>query len=77
MTIRLTSVSRYFKFDFISQQLKIHWFTSVCSSEMIPFNEHIDYAWSEFERYSTNSYIRQLLDSRAAVLAGGMTGDIT
>ena len=44
---------------------------------MIPLNEHIDYAWSEFERYSTNSYIRQLLDDRAAGLARGITTDIS
>ena len=44
---------------------------------MIPAHKHIDNAWSEFERYSTNSYIRQLLDNRAAALGRGITTDMT
>jgi hypothetical protein len=43
---------------------------------MIPVNDAIDHAWSEFERYSTNNYIRQLLDAQVAALAKGMTTDI-
>lgn len=43
---------------------------------MIPINKYVDHAWSEFERYSTNSYIRQLLDDRAAGLARDITADI-
>ena len=43
---------------------------------MIPINDAVDHAWSEFERYSTNDYMRQLLDDQAAVLAKGMTTDI-
>ncbi|CAF3944847.1 unnamed protein product [Rotaria sp. Silwood2] len=42
-------------------------------NEMIPIDDTIDYAWSEFERYSTNDYIRQLLDAQATVLANAMT----
>ncbi len=33
---------------------------------MIPCDESIDNAWSEFERYSTNDYVRRLLDDEAA-----------
>jgi hypothetical protein len=44
---------------------------------MIPMNDGIDRAWSEFERYSTNDYIRQLLDAQLAALAKGITTDIT
>ena len=44
---------------------------------MIPMNDNVDHAWSEFERYSTNAYIRQLLDDRTAALAKGLTTDIT
>ncbi len=44
---------------------------------MIPISDSIDRAWSEFERYSTNDYIRQLLDEQVAVLAKGITTDIT
>ena len=44
--------------------------------EMIPAEEYVDHAWSEFERYSTNSYIRQLLDDRAAGLTREITTDV-
>ena len=40
--------------------------------EMIPLDESVDHAWSQFERYSTNSYMRQLLEDQAAVLANTM-----
>ncbi len=43
---------------------------------MIPMNDGIDRAWAEFERYSTNDYIRQLLDAQLASLAKGITTDI-
>ncbi len=43
---------------------------------MIPINDAIDQAWSEFERYSTNDYMRKLLDDQAAALAKGITTDI-
>ena len=49
---------------------------TILSLEMIPTHKHVDYAWSEFERYSTNSYIRQLLDNRAAALVSGINTDI-
>jgi hypothetical protein len=42
---------------------------------MIPINKNVDHAWSEFERYSTNSYSRKLLDDQAAALAIGMATD--
>jgi hypothetical protein len=42
---------------------------------MIPANGTIDHAWSEFERYSTNDYIRQLLDAQVATLAKGVITD--
>lgn len=42
---------------------------------MIPKNENVDHAWSKFERYSTNGYIRQLLDDQAAALANAITAD--
>ncbi|CAF1203398.1 unnamed protein product [Adineta steineri] len=45
--------------------------------KMIPINDDVDHAWSEFERYSTNGYIRQLLDDQATVLIKGTTTDIT
>ena len=43
---------------------------------MIPLNENVDHAWSQFERYSTNSYMRQSLDAQAAVLAKTVDTDI-
>jgi hypothetical protein len=43
---------------------------------MIPINDGIDRAWSEFERYSTNGYIRQLLDAQVVALTKGITTDI-
>ncbi|CAF3862554.1 unnamed protein product [Rotaria sordida] len=47
------------------------------NDEMIPIDDTVDYAWSEFERYSTNDYIRQLLDVQATDLANAMNIDIT
>lgn len=44
--------------------------------EMIPINGTVDRAWSEFERYSTNEYIRQLLDIQAASYASRTSADI-
>jgi hypothetical protein len=44
---------------------------------MIPNDETVDDAWSEFERYSTNDYIRQLLDAQVATLTQRITTDIT
>ncbi|CAF1508983.1 unnamed protein product, partial [Rotaria sp. Silwood1] len=44
---------------------------------MIPIDDTVDYAWSEFERYSTNDYIRQLLDTQATTLANAMNTNIT
>lgn len=32
--------------------------------EMIPAIPDLDNSWSEFERYSTNDYIRQLLEAK-------------
>lgn len=43
---------------------------------MIPVDESIDYAWSEFERYSTNDYVRRLLDDQATAFANSLTTDI-
>jgi len=31
---------------------------------MIPDNSSLNDAWSEFERYSTNDYIRRLIDTQ-------------
>ncbi|CAF4172624.1 unnamed protein product, partial [Adineta steineri] len=45
--------------------------------KMIPINDDVDHAWLEFERYSTNGYIRQLLDDQATVLVKGTTTDVT
>ncbi|CAF1146199.1 unnamed protein product [Adineta steineri] len=45
--------------------------------KMIPINDDVDYAWLEFERYSTNGYVRQLLDDQATVLFKGTTADVT
>ncbi|CAF3741642.1 unnamed protein product [Adineta steineri] len=45
--------------------------------KMIPINDDVDHAWSEFERYSTNGYIRQLLDDQATALVKGTTADVT
>ena len=42
---------------------------------MIPLDDTVDHGWSEFERYSTNGYIRQLLDEQATILAKGMITD--
>ncbi|CAF0939001.1 unnamed protein product [Rotaria sordida] len=57
-------------------QKKSHREPSRCF-KMIPIDDTVDYAWSEFERYSTNDYIRQLLDVQATDLANAMNIDIT
>lgn len=44
---------------------------------MIPDNIHVDNAWSEFERYSTNDYIRQLLAAQTNAHTNIVTTDIT
>ncbi len=36
---------------------------------MIPDNPSVDDAWSEFERYSTNDYVRRLLDLQAVAVS--------
>ncbi|CAF1081158.1 unnamed protein product [Adineta ricciae] len=45
--------------------------------KMIPMNDDVDYAWSEFERYSTNGYIRELLDDLNTALAKGINTNIS
>ncbi|CAF1315564.1 unnamed protein product [Rotaria sordida] len=59
-----------------SSRKKSHREPSRCF-KMIPIDDTVDYAWSEFERYSTNDYIRQLLDVQATDLANAMNIDIT
>ncbi|CAF2055998.1 unnamed protein product [Rotaria magnacalcarata] len=54
---------------------KFHENESKCF-KMIPADDAVDYAWSEFERYSTNDYIRQLLDAQTTILANVMTSSI-
>ncbi|CAF4624196.1 unnamed protein product, partial [Rotaria sp. Silwood2] len=44
---------------------------------MIPANFHVDNAWSEFERYSTNDYIRQLLAAQTDATTNIVTTDLT
>lgn len=44
--------------------------------EMIPINETVDYAWSEFERYSTNDYIRRLLDVQTTTLVTSVETEV-
>ncbi|CAF3196042.1 unnamed protein product [Rotaria socialis] len=51
---------------------KFHDYQSKCF-KMIPTDDAVDYAWSEFERYSTNDYVRQLLDAQTTTLANAMT----
>jgi hypothetical protein len=36
---------------------------------MIPRDQSVDNAWSEFERYSTNDYVRRLLDLQAVAVS--------
>ncbi|CAF1199462.1 unnamed protein product [Rotaria sordida] len=43
---------------------------------MIPMNDDTDRIWSDFERYSTNDYIRKLLDTQTDSAASAMTADI-
>jgi hypothetical protein len=43
---------------------------------MIPLDASVDDAWSEFERYSTNDYVRRLLDAQAAGASHTITTDI-
>jgi hypothetical protein len=51
--------------------------STVCLfSEMIPLYSSVDDAWSEFERYSTNDYVRRLLDAQAANASNTITTDI-
>jgi hypothetical protein len=66
---RHVSVSCLFEFDGMTRFM-------IFFLEMIALNENVDHAWSQFERYSTNSYMRQLLDDQAAVLAHGMDAEL-
>ena len=43
---------------------------------MVPKDPDIDEEWSVFERFSTNDYIRQLLDAQANAAANTSTTDI-
>ncbi|CAF1399809.1 unnamed protein product [Rotaria sordida] len=43
---------------------------------MIPMNDDTDRIWSDFERYSTNDYIRKLLDTQTDSATNAMTADI-
>ncbi|CAF0986922.1 unnamed protein product [Adineta steineri] len=56
---------------------KMHYEEQSQCFKMIPINDDVDHAWSEFERYSTNGYIRQLLDDQATALVKGTTTDVT
>jgi hypothetical protein len=42
---------------------------------MIPENPNLHNSWSEFERYSTNDYIRRLLEAQTNAAASGTTID--
>ncbi|CAF4060359.1 unnamed protein product [Adineta steineri] len=56
---------------------KMHYEEQSQCFKMIPINDNVDHAWLEFERYSTNGYIRQLLDDQATALVKGTTTDVT
>ncbi|CAF1154085.1 unnamed protein product [Adineta steineri] len=43
---------------------------------MLPANDYLDEAWSEFERFSTNDYIRQLVDAQANAASNTIMTDI-
>ena len=45
--------------------------------EMIPVDSNLHNEWSEFERFSTNDYIRQLLDAQINTATDTVTADIT
>ncbi|UJR19628.1 hypothetical protein I4U23_022762 [Adineta vaga] len=42
---------------------------------MIPINSSVDEAWSEFERYSTNDYVRRFLDAQIVAASNIITTD--
>ncbi|CAF0867798.1 unnamed protein product [Adineta steineri] len=46
---------------------------------MIPADDspNLDKSWSEFERYSTNDYVRRLLDEQAVAASNIITTDVT
>lgn len=44
---------------------------------MIPCDASVDNAWSEFERYSTNDYVRRLLDVQVVDASPTIATDIT
>lgn len=46
-------------------------------SAMIPKTDDVDPAWTEFEQYSTNDYIRQLLDAQVGAAANTMSMEIS
>ncbi|UJR19306.1 hypothetical protein I4U23_022435, partial [Adineta vaga] len=45
--------------------------------KMIPANDSVDKAWSEFERYSTNDYVRHLFDAQIAAASNIITTDVS
>ncbi|CAF3605241.1 unnamed protein product [Adineta steineri] len=47
--------------------------------KMIPADDspNLDKSWSEFERYSTNDYVRRLLDEQAVAASNIITTDVT
>jgi hypothetical protein len=45
--------------------------------EMVPVDPNLDNEWSEFERFSTNDYIRQLLDAQINPATKIVASDIT
>ncbi|CAF0727918.1 unnamed protein product [Adineta steineri] len=42
---------------------------------MLPEDTYLDEAWSEFERFSTNDYIRQLVDAQANAASNTIMAD--
>jgi hypothetical protein len=42
---------------------------------MVPAIPYLDDAWSEFERFSTNDYIRQLVDAQTNAASNTMMTD--
>ncbi|CAF0881846.1 unnamed protein product [Adineta steineri] len=43
---------------------------------MVPKHHYLDEAWSEFERFSTNDYMRQLVDAQANAASDTIMADI-
>jgi len=57
--------------------LLLFWLSKYDFLEMVPVDPNLDNEWSEFERFSTNDYIRQLIDAEINPATKIVASDIT